>query len=173
MTDQTKVEITVFLKDDNHRKEFTKKFFKVLPIAFGIFFIILFYRMIAFFWIVPEIPPSIFWGLVFIVGSMALMISILYAVGSGFEKQNEIEKSSRKTRIIFSEDGVTFINGFDCDEIKWNDFTKIKETVDGFYIYPRDKKRFYIPEYSFETKKNIINFRALARLNLGKNAKVK
>ncbi len=144
--EENSVEVQIWIKDDNVRKVFIKSAIKTLPVIFFIFFAYFFYQYafvsLRFF----NGNTKGFSAFILIIFIMASAISVLYAVGSGFQKVSALEKASPKTRIIFSPSKIEFIQGSDSNEKSWTDFLRIKETVDGFRLYPNDAKSFFIKD---------------------------
>ncbi|HQU85592.1 MAG TPA: YcxB family protein [Pyrinomonadaceae bacterium] len=172
MNEAQTVEIKVFLKDGKYKKEVWKTILKVFSIAFAIAFL---YYLQSFGMVFPSIGKSLY-NAVFVflmIAAIASAVSLLYAVGSGFQKGNGIEKNSAKTRIIFNGDGVSFVKGFNVEEKSWSDFAKIKETVDGFYIYENGGEKLFIPDYVFRSNTHRNDFRNVWKKHLGERAKVK
>ena len=171
--EESSVEVQICIKDDGVRKVFIKNALKSLLAMFTLVFIYYFYGYafisLRFF----EGNTKGFPFFVFLIFIIAASVSVLYAVGSGFQEVSELEKNSPKTRIIFRQSKVEFIKGFDSIEESWTDFHKIKETVDGFRIYPNDAKSFFINHYAFQTRQDILKFRKIAQTQLGDKAKLK
>ncbi len=152
LTEETSVEVKIWIKDDGVRKVFVKSAMKSLLFMFILVFIYYFYSYASVSLRFFKGNTKGFSLFVFLIFIMALAVSILYAVGSGFQKVSELEKVSPKTRIIFRQSKIEFIKGFDSIEKSWTDFSKIKETVDGFRVHPNDTKSFFINHYAFQTR---------------------
>lgn len=173
LTEETSVEVEIWIKDGDVRKVFISGALKSLPVIFAIMVV---YFLYSFGFISIGFFKGNATGIAFIILMIFVMagaVAVLYAVGSGFQEVSELEKSSKKTRIIFRQSRIDFIKGFDCNEKSWTDFSKIKETVDGFRVYPINEKSFFINEYAFQTRQDIHNFREIARRQLGDKAKLK
>jgi len=171
--EESSVEVQIWIKDDSVRKVFIKNALKSLLVMFTFVFLYYFYGYaficLRFFKGNTESFPFF----VFLIFIIAASVSVLYAAGSGFQEVSELEKASPKTRIIFRQSKIEFIRGFDSIEKSWTDFHKIKETVDGFRVYPNDAKSFFINHHAFQTRQDILSFRKIARTELGEKAKLR
>lgn len=171
--EETLVEVKIWIKDKSVRKVFLKGALNTLPLIFVV--------MIGYFLSSVGVIPVRFFKenkinvflLLFLILVLASAVSLLYAVGSGFQEVSELEKKSRKTRIIFRASKIEFINGLDCSEKNWSEISKIKETVDGFRIYQAKGDSFFINEFAFQTRQNLQRFKEIVRSQLGERAKLK
>ena len=167
------VEVKIWIKDKSVRKVFLKGALNTLPLILVV--------MIGYFLssvgVIPvryiaENKINVFL-LLFLVLILASAVSLLYAVGAGFQDVSELEKKSRKTRIIFRHSKIEFIDGLNCSEKNWSEISRIKETVDGFRIYPEKEDSFFIDEFAFQTRRNLQKFKEIVRSQLGERAKLK
>lgn len=171
--EKNQVEVKIWIRDADVNKVFIKSGFKALP---GIFVVMFAYFLYSFGFLPIAISKGdirIVFLVCFLVAVMASAISVLYAVGSGFQAVSELEKTSQKTRVIFSQSKIEFIKGFDSIEKKWTYFRRIKETVDGFRVYPNDEKGFFINHYAFRTRADIFNFREIVRTQINNKANLR
>lgn len=82
-------------------------------------------------------------------------------------------KNAKKTRIIFSEQGINVFVPDRASRLNWEVYQKIIETKKDFMLLGQAGSSLPIPKRFFESREQIRNFRILVREKLGEKAELR